>query len=323
MTVSKVLRNEGRISSTTRERVLRRVAELGYRPNFTARGLVSGRSFLIGLVVPDLMHPFFSAMAKAISRTLRAQGYGLAIANSEEDPEIETHEVATFLARGIDALVLASSQRSAAAKSFAQIEAAEVPYILVDRMIPGLEAHFVGSDDEMIGTLATEHLLERGYRRIAHIRRVGISTGAKRFRAYQATLKRHGRPVLSELVADAESSDERGEQCGFSAMQKLLSQKKRPDAVFCYNDVIAYGALKAIFEAGLRIPADLAVIGVSNLASLSFWDASPVALTTIDQGIRALADSTAQLVLDLIEGRSRPRSEHILLPPELVVRAST
>ena len=121
MTVSKVLRNEGRISSTTRERVLRRVAELGYEPNFTARGLVSGRSFLVGLVVPDLMHPFFSAMAKVISRKLRAEGYGLAISNSEEDSEIERYEVATFLARRIDALILASSQRSAAAKSFRQI----------------------------------------------------------------------------------------------------------------------------------------------------------------------------------------------------------
>lgn len=324
MTVSKVLRNEGRISPSTRERILQRIKELDFQPNLNARSLVSGRSFLIGLIVPDLMHPFFAAMAKAISRKLRPNGYGVAISSSEENPDIERHEISTFLARGVDALILASSQRSGTAKVFfKKIEKKGVPYVLADRMIPGLKAHFVGSDDEAIGVMATEHLIERGYHRIAHIQRAGISTGASRLRGYQTTLKRHGYPSSAELVANAESADERGEQCGFEAMQQLLSLKHRPDAVFCYNDVIGYGALKAIFEAGLQIPSDVAVIGVSNLASLSFWDASPVALTTIDQGISALADLTSKLVLELVEQGPRSRPERILLPPTLIVREST
>src|SRR5579862_5550150 len=99
MTVSKVLRNQGRIGADTRERVLKRIKELDYRPNINARSLVSGRSFLIGLIVPDLMHPFFAAVAKFISRQLRAHGYTVAISSSEEDAEIECQEISTFLAR--------------------------------------------------------------------------------------------------------------------------------------------------------------------------------------------------------------------------------
>lgn len=323
MTVSKVLRNEGRIGAVTRERILRRIKELGYQPNLNARGLVSGRSFLIGLIVPDLMHPFFAAMAKLISRKLRAKGFGVAISSSEEDPEMERQEISTFLARRVDALILASSQRSNASKIFKSIEEAGVPYVLADRRIPGIGANFVGSDDKAIGVLATEHLIERGYRRIAHIRGPATSPGVNRFRGYQEALRRHGGLQSKGLVVATKSTDEQGEQSGFSAMQRLLSLKGRPDAVFCYNDVIAYGALKAIFEAGLRIPSEIAVIGVSNLASLSFWDASPIALSSVDQGIARLADLAADLVLELIEQGPFARPKRILLPPNLVVRGST
>ena len=323
MTVSKVLRNEGRISATMRARVLERVKELGYHPNLTARGLVSGRSFLVGLVVPDLTRPFFAAMAKFISRKLRSKGYGLAISYSEEDPEVERREISTFVARGVDALILASSQRSGSAAIFKQLKSEGLPYVLADRLIPGLKAHFVGSDDEAIGSMATGHLIERGYRRIAHIRGPATSTGESRSQGYRDTLRRHQFASSDELVVNTESADDRGEQCGLEAMQKLLSLKHRPDAVFCYNDILAYGALKAIFEAGLKVPEDIALIGVSNLASLLFWDASPVALTTIDQGVGHLADLIANLVLDLVEHGPRPQPERILVPPTLVVRGST
>jgi len=323
MTVSKVLRKEGRISATTRERILKRVQELGYQPNLNARSLVSGRSLLIGLVVPDLMHPFFAALAKSISRRLRSKGYGIAISSSEEDAAIECQEISAYLARGVDALIISSSQLSGNAKIFKHIADQGVPYVLADRMIPGVKGHFIGSDDQAIGVLATEHLIARGYRRIAHIQRPNISTGANRLRGYQATLKRHRLASSAELITDVESADERGEQCGYEAMRRLLSLKRRPDAVFCYNDIIGYGALKAIHDAGLGVPSDVGVIGVSNLASFSFWDAAPIALTTIDQGVPKLAELTSDLVLELIEQGPRTRPERVLLPPTLIVRAST
>jgi LacI family transcriptional regulator len=322
VTVSKVLRNQGRISSVTRDRVLRRIKELNYQPNFAARSLVSGRTFLIGLIVPDLTHPFFAAIAKSLSGTLRTRGYAVAVSSSEEDCDLEAQEISAFLARRVDALILASSQRSKTSSIFKRLRQEKMPFVLADRMVPGLSAHFVGSDDKAIGKIATEHLIDRGRRRIAHIRRPDISPGINRFTGYEEALKKHGMKISPEFIGVAESGDDRGEQCGFEAMQKLLSLKVRPDSVFCYNDIIGFGALKAIQEAGLRVPHDVALIGVSNLSALTLWRPQPD-LTTVDQDTSAIADVVSKLILDVVENGPRSRYEHVLIPPKLVIRDST
>ncbi len=167
VTVSKVLRNHPDISEETRERVLRRMEELNYRPNLAARALVTGKTHLMGLVVPDLVHSFFSQLANAISKVLREQGYSLVISSSQEDPELEQQEIDHLLARSADCLFIASTQRTV--ESFRRIKEQETPYILIDRKFQGLAANFVGVDDEQVGYLATEHLIEIGCRRIAHI----------------------------------------------------------------------------------------------------------------------------------------------------------
>jgi LacI family transcriptional regulator len=323
VTISKVLRNQGRISTVTRERVMRKIKELNYQPNLAARSLVSGRTFLIGLIVPDLTHPFFAAIAKAISGILRTRGYAVAVSSSEEDCDLEAQEISAFLARRVDALILASSQRSRTSNIFKRMRHENVPFVLADRVVPGLKAHFVGSDDKAIGIIATEHLIERGRTRIAHIHRPDISTGVNRLRGYEEALKRHGIKVRPEFIEVAESADDRGEQCGFDAMTRLLSLKPRPDAVFCYNDIIGFGALKAIREGGLRVPSDVAVVGVANLSALAFWGMAQVDLTTVDQDILGIADVVSKLVLNMVEEGPRSRYEHVLLPPKLVVRGST
>src|SRR5690349_21517198 len=113
VTVSKVLRDHPDISTETRDRVLKLMKELNYRPNLAARALVTGRTFSIGLVVPDLVHPFFGEVAKGMSRRLRAKGYNLIISSSEEDPDLEQREVDQLLARRVDALIVASAQTDA------------------------------------------------------------------------------------------------------------------------------------------------------------------------------------------------------------------
>lgn len=142
VTVSKVLRNHSDISDETRDRVLKRMKELNYRPNLAARALVTGRSFSVGLVVPDLVHPFFAEVAKGLSKILRKKGYSLLIASSEEDPELEQQELDMMLARRVDALVVASAQWTV--ESFRRIEEQKTPYVLIDRQFAGLAANFVG-----------------------------------------------------------------------------------------------------------------------------------------------------------------------------------
>jgi LacI family transcriptional regulator len=323
VTVSKVLRNQGRISNEMRERVLQHAKELNYRPDLAARSLATGKTYLIGMIVPDLMHPFFAAIAKCLARNLRQKGYSLVISSSDEDPVLELQELETLLARHIDALVLASSQRAKSTSISRCLKDGRVPHLLLDRPLRGLNSHFVGSDDEAIGRLATEHLIERGYRRIAHIGIPNLSPGSGRLSGYKATLKRHGHRIQANRIIAVESGDERGEECGYAAIQRLLALVPRPDAVFCYNDVIASGAQRAVLEAGLAIPKEIALIGVSNLAGLSFWNTLQVPLSTVDQDVPRLAAEATEQILAMQESQSKALPKRTFVPLKLIVRDST
>src|ERR1700676_731591 len=177
VTVSKVLRNHSDISAETRKRVLKRMKELNYQPNPAARTLVSGRTNLIGLIVPDLVHPFFAQVAKGISAKLRSADYSLIISSSEDDQTMEGREINQMLARRVDALILASAQSSA--DSLRKIEDSGIPCVLLDRKIDGLKASFVGIDDVMAGTMATTHLLDIGCKVVAHIAGSNVSTALR------------------------------------------------------------------------------------------------------------------------------------------------
>jgi len=318
VTVSKVLRGHSDISPETRERVLRRMKELNYRPNLAARALVTGRTCMIGLVVPDLVHAFFAEVAKGLSRVLRKKGYSLVISSSEEDPELEQQEIDQLLARRVDALVIASTQWTV--ESFRRIEEQKTPYVLIDRRFVGLVANFVGVDDEQVGMLATEHLIQVGCQRIAHIRGPEISTALGRLEGYRRALAQHGLSVLPGYLVAGKTGDDASDVSGYHAMRQLLRLEPRPDGVFCYNDPTAMGGLKAILEAGLRIPDDVAVIGCGNL---KYAELLRVPLSSIDQDSTLIGERAAKLALSLVEAKSPVRPRTILLEPRLVARQST
>jgi len=167
VTVSKVLRGNADVGEATRKRVLKRMKELNYQPNIMARGLATGRTYTVGLVVPDLVHPFFAEFAKSLGGALRESHRALILASSEEDPAIEQQEIRTLLNRGVDVLMIASCQANL--RNFYELGQNQTPYILFDRNFPHLAANFIGSDDVAVGRMATEHLMEIGRTRIAHI----------------------------------------------------------------------------------------------------------------------------------------------------------
>ena len=142
VTVSKVLRGNADIGDETRRRVLKRMKELNYQPNMMARGLASGRTYTVGLVVPDLVHPFFAEFAKSLGGVLRTSNRALILASSEEDPDVERQEIRTLLSRGVDVLLIASCQANL--RNFYELGDARTPYLLFDRNFPHLAAHFVG-----------------------------------------------------------------------------------------------------------------------------------------------------------------------------------
>lgn len=319
VTVSKVLRNHEDISEATRKRVLDRVKELNYRPNLAARGLVTGRSYLIGLIVPDLVHPFFAEVAKDMSKYLAKRGYNLVISSSEEDPTLEEREISQMLGRRLDAIIIASCRPD---PDFLQQSAAESgpPFILIDRNYPGGHASFVGVDDVLVGRMATEHLISVGCKRIAHLRGPETTPGIGRMEGYKAALRAHGLSVQNELISEVHSADVGSRTTGAVAMQNMLALKQKPDGVFCYNDPMAIGAMRAIFDADLRVPRDIAVIGCGNL---HYDELLRVPLSSIDQDTAELGMRAAKLALSTIESKTATRPKVHLIQPRLVARAST
>ncbi len=318
VTVSKVLRDHPDISEETRQRVLNRVKELDYQPNVLARSLVTGRSYLVGLVVPGLLHPFFAEIAKGLSTGIRAKGYSLIVSSSEEDPELERQEIRQLLARRLDALVVASSGTSI--EQFQRMDLQSLPYVLIDREFPELEANFVGIDDTTAGRIATEHLFDIGCRCVAHIINRENSTGIRRFEGYRQALRNRGVPFSEEYVVRGMHVDTESLKQGAEAMRLLLQCNPRPDGVFCHNDPLAIGAMNAILDAGLRIPEDIALIGCGNL---HYDNCLRVGLSSIDQHSEQIGQSAAEIVLSLIESKQMPPARTIILEPALVVRAST
>ena len=314
VTVSKVLRNKGKISVATRQKVLRRAKKLNYQANWIARSLVTRRTFTIGLLLPDFTHPFFAEIAKAIAETVRPHGYHVIISYFEENPELEKSEAESLLARQVDGLILASAQSGAGA--FEQIQRRNTPFILIDRPIAGVQAGFVGADNQAIGQLATTHLIERGCRQIAHLRGPDIGIAKGRMEGYRRTLAKHRLSLPSGYIVDAGYQDETGHE----AMGKLLRASPRPDGVFCYNDPVAIGAMRAISEAGLRVPDDIAVVGAGNV---HYSDFLAVPLTTVDQGTFEIGKQAANLLLEQISSKRKLRPKKILIEPRLVIREST
>jgi LacI family transcriptional regulator len=318
VTVSKVLRNHEDIGDKTRKRVLDRVKELNYTPNLAARGLVTGRTYLVGLVVPDLLHPFFAQIAKSLSGALLKKGYCLTISTSEEDPKLEEHEIDRLLGRRLDALVIASSCTSPAI--FERIEKQGTPLILIDRRFSGFDSNFVGIDDEAVGVLATEHLIQIGCKRIAHLRGPENSPGIGRLNGYLNALARYKLRPLPGYVSAPRMVDVHSRESGADLMRQFLTLSPRPDGVFCYNDPLAIGAIHAILDAGLWVPEDIAVIGCGNL----HYDTElRVPLSSIDQQTEEIGERAGRLTLSLLESKTRPQNKTYVLQPQLVIRAST
>jgi len=318
VTVSKVINNHRDISPATRERVLRRIKELNYQPSLHAQGLAFGRTKMVGFVVPDLIHAFFSEVAQSISEVLRKKGYSLLVASSDEDPELENQEIRQMILRRVDVLIVASCQTDSA--TFKNVVQEKVPLILIDRSFANFDGHFVGTDDVLLGELATNHLIALGRRRIAHISGHKVSTANDRLEGYKRALARHKIPFAAKYVIARSLGDKAGDESGKLAMEKLLALNPRPDAVFCYNDPAAIGAMNAILAAGLRIPEDVALVGSGNIR---YAESLKVPLSSVDVPRNSLGEQAGELALKLTTPQKDLRNKKIIIQPKLIIRQST
>ena len=315
MTVSKVVRGCVDVGAETRSRVLARIKELNYQPNWVARSLAGRRTFMIGLVVPDLMHSFFAEIAKGVAKAIRPLGYDVVICNSEEDCGVESSEVDRLLARQVDGLILASAQPPGSTELFERIEARNVPFVLIDRRFAGTRAPYVGADDRTIGHLATTHLIERGCRQVAHIAGPPTATGLGRLEGYREALAEAGLRVPDAYVVRATD-----DASAYEVTRGLLEVEPRPDGIFGYNDPTAAGAMKAVLEAGIGIPESVKVIGVGNV---HYSDLLRVPLSTIDQSSHSIGEQAAEILTKSIGSKRRRPPRTVIMQPKLIVREST
>ena len=176
-------------------------------------------------------------------------------------------------------------------------------------------------DDAAVGVLATTHLIEQGCRRIAHIRGPEISTAIGRLNGYKQALASHQMASLAgHVVSIGPSGDHVGDKAGYAATVKLLALKPRPDGIFCFNDPVALGTMRAIIDAGLRVPEDIAVVGCGNL---SYSDFLRVPLTSVDQNSKMIGKMAATQALKMAESKTPVPRKSALVAPQLVVRASS
>jgi LacI family transcriptional regulator len=319
-TVSKVLNNRDDIGHATRARVLAKVAELGYQPNAVARSLTLRRTHTLGVVIPDLMHSFFVEIVAGLEAVASARGYGLLLCSSNEDPIKERQELEMLRQRQVDGIVLGSANAAGNTDLLQQLTSLGIGLVMIDRDDhPDVPCDRIVTDDEEVGRLATSHLLAQGRRAVAHVTGTSVVHAKRRADGYRAALKTAGIKLKPEWIVRGGFK----EADGYRAMKKLLGTKPGVDAVFCANDPSAIGAMKAIWDAGLRVPEDIAIVGAGDIA---LGDLLRVPLSTISWSREDQGKAAAELLLERIDrdvDRSADRPLRVVIPPRLVVRRSS
>jgi LacI family transcriptional regulator len=309
MTVSRAINNHPEISRQTRERILATAQKMKYRPNQFARALTTNHSYLIGIVVPDLMHSYFAEICRGVESQARPVGYQNLICSTDEESRKEKEEIEALLSR-TDGLIVASALPASEVKFYRRLLSDGANIVLIDRVLDGLRCSAVTTDDVEVGRLATEHLIKLGHKKIGHLRGPDVSTSLKRLQGYRETMtKTRLKPRVRECGFT--------ESDGRSAMQQWIAKGDLPTAIFAANDPAAIGAMTALNEAGLKVPEDIAFVGAGNI---HYGDMLRVPLTTVSWSKSAMGQEAANLLLQLITGKKKHRT--ITVAPELLIRSS-
>ncbi len=309
-TVSLVLsRNpKARLSASTRERVFRAAAELRYRPNVVARGLVRRRSFALAVLVPDVSNPFFAAVLSGAERVASEAGYAIFLCEARNRPP--EYYLQNLRARQIDGVIMEAAGAAAVpAESLVGINVA-----LVDEpseRLPGVASDALGA-----GAAAADHLLALGHRRLGFMGPAAdVHAFRMRERGFVGRLRAAGITMDSNLLRRAPPTV----AGGHDAMRALLALDTRPSAVFCANDLMALGAYQASARARIAIPSELSIVGCDDIEMAQV--VTPP-LTTVTVPARELGARAARLLVRQIEG-AQPKQQTKPLPVRLVVRGST
>lgn len=314
--VSKVLRNAYGLSDDMRTRVEAAMTALNYRPQTAARGL-RGRTYTLGVVLPDMRNPFFPDILDGVISTLRTTSYEPLIGFRPLADATERHAIDTMLDHKIDGFLMVTPRIE---ESYLKTVTTSVPTVMIGRHDRNCGYDTVNNDDRVGARLAVEHLISLGHRSIAYFALESASSTPNnstslRLMSYQETMRAHN---LTDYISVFEGSHFLGERYDEDVARRILTSPRRPTAVFCWTDSVAFTLMAEALKLGIRIPEDLSVVGYDNsrLAELP-----QLSLTSVDQSGHLLGSEAMKLLIERIEGRRTDR--HIILPPRLDVKGST
>ncbi|SFC41988.1 LacI family transcriptional regulator [Flexibacter flexilis DSM 6793] len=317
-TVSRALKNNPQISKATIEQVQALAERLDYRPNTIAQSLRQSRTFTIGVIVPEIAHHFFADAISGIEDIAYKAGYNVIVCQSNESYEREVVNTKTLLSSKVDGILVSVSKQTSQTEHFNVLKRREVPLVFFDRVCEEIEASKVIFDDYEAAFATVEHLIEMGYKRIAHIGGPApLLLSQLRHSGYVAALKKHGLPVVEEWTIQQGFNIEDGKE---AALQLLADPANRPDAIFGVNDLVAIGAMLEIKKAGLHIPNE---IGVAGFCDEPIAEVIEPALTSFVQPSFEIGRTAARLLINQIESPDNFEPKTELISDHLKVRAST
>lgn len=318
-TVSRALNNHPAISEQTKKNVLKVAAQLNYRRNTIASSLRSGQTSIIGVIIPSAEINFFGSVVHGIEKMANKHGYNVLIYQSNESWEHEQKGIETFLNARVDGIMVSIAKETTDYKHFIAVRKTKTPIVFFDRADSEMNMDSVTIDDHKGAWLATTHLIEQGYRRIAHIAGPQhIDIFKARLNGYKAALKDAGIKYDRSLVYSGDVSIEAGRR----AVLYFLSLDTRPDAAFAVEDFTALGAIKELKHHNVLIPQQFGIIGFANE---SFGEHITPSLSTIDQQTVNMGKEAFSLMLSLIEkkGSKKTDIQNKVLEPVPVFRDSS
>ena len=313
-TVSLVLSNHPRISEETRQRVLETVDELGYVYDLRAASLRTQQSFTVGLVITDIMNPFYAELTVGIENTLFEENYIALLGSTTDQIDNQERLLATMRERHIDGIIMCPA-RGTLPETIARFSR-QLPTVMVTRYLPGVAVDYVGIDNEVGARRATEHLIEQGHQRIAFIGGPQNSSARQdRLQGYLGILEKHDVQPDEALMLTSPVT----RSGGYKAVRKMIEDSPHPTAILCYNDVVAFGVMLGLRSYGLEPGTDVSVVGFDDVEEASLWNPP---LTTVSAIPIQMGQHAARLLLKRIEEPDRP-TQQMILPSTLIIRASS
>jgi LacI family transcriptional regulator len=316
MTVHRYLSGQ-KVNNNTKEILDEFMSKSGYRPNLTARSLVSKKTNLIGLIVPSVSYSFYPDLIQQIQKEIKKNGYNLILCVSNEDTEQELDEIDILLSIPVDGVIISPTSYAGSMDNCREIIKEKVPFVLIDRNIPGLNTSCVCTDSCRSSKEIVEHLISLGHRRIAHFGGFSTNSFSEGIRSgYRTALEENGLPVLENFIFSGPMTEENG----YETFKTLLKMDKstRPSAIQTANDIVAIGVMKAAKEMGVEIPKDIALVGFSDIRLSSMV---PVPLTTIKEDTHLMAHEGVNLLVKQLSKKSS-NSYVKKLPGKLIIRKS-